>query len=160
MGKLGGWLAGIVAAIIATYAGWYFTRPPSTTTFEGMAYSESAPVPKAMVSITITGTSVNSGPIHNVTDENGAYRFDFTGLPETAGATLSVVASGFHNPAPTSLSKPLGSDIHQDFSLIPLTEAPIPDAGARPRPPAANRIPRYVRKAPEQATKFQIQAQH
>jgi hypothetical protein len=72
MGKLGGWLAGIVAAIIATYAGWYFTRPPSTTTFEGMAYSESSPVPKAMVSITITGTNVNSGPIHNVTDENGA----------------------------------------------------------------------------------------
>ena len=157
MGKLGGWLAGILAAIIATYAGWYFTRPPSTTTVEGMAYSESSPVPKAMVAITFTGTGVNSGPIHNVTDENGSYRFDFTGLPETAGATLSVVASGFHNSAPMSLPKPLGSDIHQDFALIPLTVPRIPGADARPQAPAPNRIPRYVRKAPEQATKFQVQ---
>jgi hypothetical protein len=89
-----------------------------------------------------------------------ARSFDFTGLPETAGATLSVVASGFHNPAPTSVPRALGSDIHQDFSLIPLIEPRIPGADARPQPPAANRIPRYVRKAPEQATKFQIQAQH
>jgi hypothetical protein len=123
-----------------------------------MAYSESSPVPKAMVAITITETSVNSGPIHNVTDENGSYRFDFTGLPETAGATLSVVASGFHNSAPMFLPKPLGSDIHQDFPLIPLTVPRIPGADARPQAPDTNRIPRYVRKAPEQATKFQVQA--
>jgi hypothetical protein len=65
MNKFGGWLAGVVAAIIAAiiggYAVWYFTRPPSTTIFEGMVYAASSAVPKAMVSLELTGAALTAG---------------------------------------------------------------------------------------------------
>jgi hypothetical protein len=157
MGKFGGWLAGILAAIIASYAAWYFTRPPSTTTVEGMVYSGNSPVAKAMVLITLTGNGEYGGPYHNSTDENGSYRFDFTGLRNTTSATLSVDANGFHDSQPKSLPNPLASDIRQDIPLTPLTVASGPSKGATPHLPAENRIPLYVRRSKTQATQFQLQ---
>ncbi len=153
MGKaVGAWLAGILAAIIGGYALYVLTRSPSTTTVEGMAYSASAAVPKAMVSLTLSGNGANSGPYHNVTDENGSYRFEFTGLSASAGATLRVVANGFHESSPVSLSRPLGPDIHEDFALIPLV-APHNPAG---HATLVEHKPNYVRKAAEQATLIRV----
>lgn len=145
---VGAWLAGILAAFLGGYALYYFTRPPSTTTVEGMAYSASAAVPKAMVSLTLSGNGANNGPFHNVTDENGSYRFDFTGLPATAGATLRVVAAGFHEPPAVSLLRPLGPDMHEDISLTPLVVPHAPAGHAM----LVEHKPNYVRKAAEQAT--------
>lgn len=159
MGKFGGWLAGLLATIIGGYAVWYFTQPPappSTTTFEGMVYSGSSPVASAMVSVNLTGSGVDPGPYHNVTDENGAYRLDLIGLPKTAGATLSVAASGYRDSAPKALFDPLVSVNRQDFPLTPLTpvaEAPAP--GGAQHPPLPH-LPLYVAKAAAQATRIKL----
>ena len=149
--KLGIWLAGILASVIAGYAVWYFTQPPATTILEGMAYSANAAVPKAMVSLTLKGNGADSGPFHNVTDENGSYRFDFTGLPSTTSATLSVVASGFHDPSPKSVGSPLGPDTHLDLPLTPLV-VPRRPPDEKEHAPLEEHKPNYVRKAAEQAT--------
>ncbi len=156
MGKIGVWLAGILATIIGGYAVWYFTRAPATTTFEGMVYSASAPVSKAMVSLELSGSGANNGSFHNVTDENGSYRFDFTGLPKTADAILSAAATGFQQSQPKQLPNPLGPDTHLDFPLTPLTVPQNPGVAAAPRPPVLDHKPLYVRKALEQATQVRI----
>jgi hypothetical protein len=160
MNKFGGWLAGVVAAIIAAiiggYAVWYFTRPPSTTILEGMVYAASSAVPKAMVSLELTGSGVNGGSFHNVTDENGSYRFDFTGLPETASATLRVVAAGFRASEPKLLSNPLGPDTHLDFPLTPVIVTQSPGVGQAPHPPAVEHKPQYVRKTLQEATQVRL----
>lgn len=155
MGKIGGWLAGILAAVIAGYAVWYFTRPPATTIIEGMVYSASSAVPKAMVSLTLTGDKASSEAIHNVTDDNGSYRFDFTGLPSGAGAILRVTAEGFRASAPQTLTSPLGPDVHQD---IPMEREVASNRGSpdEERPEAEAPKPRYVRKAAEEATRVQL----
>lgn len=150
MGKIVGWVAGIVAGIIVGCGVYYFTVP-SPTIFEGMVYSADSPVPKAMVSLQLTGSGVNQGVVHNVTDENGSYRFDFSGLPRTAGATLRAVAVGFQGSEPRLLSRPLSSNNHLDFPLKPLAAAPA----YRPSP-VITHIPPYVRKKADQATQIRL----
>ena len=160
MAKVGGWIAGIVASIIVGYAVWYLTRtppPPTVTTFEGMAYSGSAPVPKAMVAVQLSGTAGANGPVHDITDDNGAYRIDFTGLPANASAALSVTATGFQNADPKSFASPLETDVQFDFPLTPIVAA-APHKGAKPHPakPGTTHIPKYVRKSAAQATQIKI----
>lgn len=156
MSKVGVWLAGILATVIGGWAVWYLTRPPAVTTFEGMVYAGDDPVAKAMVAIQLSGSAGANGPVHDITDSNGSYRIDFTGLPDGSGATLSVVATGFQNPAPKSLSAPLQPDTHIDFPVDPLP----PPRGAppilRPRSPAVTHIPLYVPKSAAQATRFKV----
>lgn len=149
MSKVGGWLAGIAGAVIATYLGWYFTRtkptpppppPPAVTTFEGMVYSDSGPVPKAMVVVDLTGVAGANGAIHDVTDDSGAYKIELTGLPPDTGATLSVKAKGFEGAAPKVLSGPLQSDVRVDIGLSPVVlagAAAPPPVGQPAAPPPA-----------------------
>jgi hypothetical protein len=153
MGKFGAWLAGLLAAIIAGYAVWFFTKPPATTTIEGMVYSGSSPVAKAMVVLTLTGDRASSDSVHNVTDDNGAYRFDFTGLPSGVGAILRVTAVGFRNSPAETLNSPLGLDTHMDIPLITVAAPPreLPDQA---HPEVQLPKPRYIRKTADAATKI------
>lgn len=137
--KVGTWLAGIAGAVIATYLGWYFTQPkptlpppppPAVTTFEGMVYSGDAPVSKALVAVELTGNAGANGAIHDLTDDNGAYKIELTGLPPSTGATLSVVAKGFENGAPKLLSSPLQTDVRVDIPLSPVMLAAAPGNGS------------------------------
>src|SRR3984885_9906362 len=98
MNKFGGWLAGVFATIIGGYAVWYFTRPPSTTILEGMVYATSSAVPKAMVSLELTGSGANGGTFRNVTNENGSYRFDFTGSLKPQARLFAWSPPDFANP--------------------------------------------------------------
>lgn len=161
MAKVGGWLAGILAVVIGGWVVWYLTRPPAVTTFEGMVYAGSAPVARAMVAVSLTGSAGANGPIHDITDENGAWRIDFTGLPTNAGATVSVSAAGYQGAIPKSLAGPLQPDIHMDFPLsavpgsstAPPTLAPKPP---QPLHPGLVQMPRYVPKTASRATKFKV----
>ena len=161
MAKVGGWIAGIVAGIIVGYVVWYLTRtpppppPPAVTTFEGMVYSGSAPVPKAMVAVQLSGPAGANGPVHDITDDNGAYRIDFTGLPADAGATLSVTAAGYQGADPKSFASPLQTDVQFDFPLTPVA-APHNSAAPHPAKPGKRRMPNYVRKSAAQATQIKI----
>ena len=165
MGKFLGWLGGILATVIAGYAVWYFTRPAPSTTFEGMVINgpEVAPLPNAIVSVEIAGAG-NSGPFHDVTNEHGAYRLEFTGLGKLTGVTIAVQAKGFQPVKPASLSS-VTSDIHQDFVLIPAgTVSPPPPppppggvSGGGVRPPVVARMPVYIQKSAAQALKFTLQ---
>jgi hypothetical protein len=166
VGKVGNWLAGILAGIIVGCAVWYFTKapaPPVVTTFEGMVYSKSVPVPKAMVAVEFTGEANNTGPVHDFTDDNGSYRIDFTGLPKGAGATVRVSATGFKDPKARSVAGPLEQDIHVDFPLEPVAEVHLPTPSPvhgpveRPIEPAIARAPVYIRKGAAQATQIKIQ---
>jgi hypothetical protein len=164
MKKFMNWVAGILAGIIGAVAVYYLTRPappPSVTTFEGMVYSGSSPVARAMVQLELNGVINASGPIHNLTDGNGAYRFELSGLPTAAAARLVVTASGYQPSAAQSLPSPLQPDIHLDFPLNPVaTPAPPTGLGARVgvhvEQPAKLHIPLYIAKGVSQATKLQI----
>ncbi len=171
--KIVGWLGGIAATVISGYLLWYFEQPkpepppslaPVVTTFEGMVYSGDAPVAKAMVAVDLTGSAGANGAIHDITDDNGAYKIELTGLPEGTGATLSVAAKGFKDPAPKVLAEPLQTDVRVD---IPLSRVVIPvevPHGAAmpaplPPPPAKGGIahrPVYVPKSAADAVKFRI----
>lgn len=169
MGKFGTWLAGIVGSIIVGVAVYYFTQPkptppppppPVVTTLEGMVYSGSAPVPRAMVAVELKGAESN-GPIHQVTDENGSYRFEFPGLPADASATLQVTANGYEQAEPKSLGSPLGTDERLDFPLTPVPVAPPTGGGggavvAHPLHPGELHIPAYVRKGVAQTVQIRI----
>ena len=146
MGKFGGWLAGVLAVILGGYAVWYLTKPPATTTFEGMVYSGDAPVPNAMVAVELVGDSTN-GTYHDITDDHGSYSLVFTGLPTATGATIRVSAPGFQSADPQSLTSPLQGDIRLDFPLLPVT-APIK--------PAIAHIPAYIPKLDALTTKIKI----
>ncbi|MGH9598240.1 MAG: carboxypeptidase-like regulatory domain-containing protein [Terracidiphilus sp.] len=169
MGKFFGWLGGIVAGIAVGYGVWFFTKtpppppPPVVTTFEGMVYSGSVPVPKAMVAVDLTGSAGANGPVHDVTDANGAYRFDFTGLPTASGATLSVMATGYQTAQPKPIASPLQTDIHVDFPLMrtAMVGGRAPAAVEPERAPEAVQseaahIPKYVRKSAAQAKQVVI----
>jgi hypothetical protein len=165
MGKIGNWLAGIVAGIIVGYAVWYLTRPapvptppppPAVTIFEGMVYSGSAPVPKAMVVLDLTGDAATNGPVHDLTDENGAYRIDITGLPPAAGASLQVAAAGYRSAPPKPLSSPLQLDNRMDIALMPVPVPVSPGVAAAPVPAPVFHLPLYVRKGAAQATQARI----
>jgi hypothetical protein len=161
MAKVGGWLAGILAVVIGGWAVWFLTRPPAVTTFEGMVYAGSAPVGRAMVAVSLTGKAGANGPIHDITDENGAWRIDFTGLPTNAGATVSASAAGYQQAIPRVLTGPLQSDIHMDFPLNPVAASPgVGGPGpAHSRPPGLGQMPHYVPKPAAKATKFRVPAQ-
>jgi hypothetical protein len=146
MGKFGGWLAGILAVIIGGYAVWYLTKPPATTTFEGMVYSGDAPVPNAMVAVELTGGAA-SGTYHDVTDDHGSYSLVFTGLPTATGATIRVTAPGYESADTQSLTSPLQGDIRLDFPLLP---------AAAPVKPAIAHIPPYIPKLDALTTKIKI----
>ena len=170
MKKFGGWLAGVVGSIIVGYVVWYLTArvpaqsspptppPPAVTTFEGMVYSGSAPVAKAMVMVQLTGNAGVNGPIHDITDENGAYRIEFTGLPTTARASLSATAAGYEGSKPRSVASPLPADSHVDLPLSPMVQTPV---GPQPQPQAAAPIahlPLYVPKLASKAIRIQVPA--
>jgi hypothetical protein len=169
MSKFGSWLAGIIGSIIVGVAIYYFTKatpppptppPPAVTVFEGMVYSGSAPVPRAMVAVELRGSGITNGPVHDITDANGAYRFDFTGLPTDAGATLNVTATGYRDSASQSLSSPLQPDVHLDFPLSPVAVPPPAGLGvgpgAHPLQPGNLHIPKYVRKGATEAVQIKI----
>jgi len=156
MAKVGVWLAGILATVIGGWAVWYLTRPPAVTTFEGMVYAGNNPVAKAMVAVQLSGSAGANGPVHDITDQNGAWRIDFTGLPDGSGATLTVAATGYENAAPKSLSSPLQNDIHIDFPLSPVPPPRGIGPLVRPQLPAVTHIPLYVPKSAAQATKFRV----
>src|SRR5690348_16979863 len=167
--RVGGWLAGIAGAVIATYLGWYFTQPkptppppppPAVTTFEGMVYSGSGPVAKALVALALTGSAGVNGAIHDVTDDNGAYKIELTGLPPGTGATLSVAAKGFESGAPKVLAGPLQTDMRVDIGLdpvLPPVASPGPGA-AGPVHPVITHLPVYVPKSAAMAMKFKMAA--
>lgn len=186
--KVVGWLGGIAATVISGYLLWYFEQPkptpppppaPAVTTFEGMVYSGSDPVAKALVGVVLTGSAGANGAIHDITDDHGAYKIELTGLPEGTGATLSVAAKGFENAAPKILAGPLQSDVRVDIPLSPMVVAgvttPPPPVSATPGESAAPpttaapgqtknpvfthlHAPFYVPKSAALATKFKVAA--
>jgi hypothetical protein len=181
--KIVGWLGGVAATVISGYLLWYFEQPkpipppplvPAVTTFEGMVYSGDAPVAKALVAVALTGSAGANGAIHDVTDDNGAYRIELTGLPAGTGATLSVAANGFEETTPKVLAEPLQTDVRVDIPLNPVLTAvgAPPGLGAghgggngaanRHAPPPAEapiaHRPVYVPKSAAMAMKFRIAA--
>lgn len=150
-----GWLAGLAIAALAGYLVWYYTEPkppppppppPAVTTLQGMVYSGSKPVAKAMVAVQLTGAASAVEPVYDITDGNGAYRFDIAGLPSDAGATLIVRATGYETPEPRSIAGPLEADVRADFSLEPVprpgSASTAPSAGAQ-----GGKTPAYVEKS-------------
>jgi hypothetical protein len=168
MSKFNKWLAGILGPIIVAVAIFYLTKtppppppppPPAVTVLEGMVYSGSTPVPHALVAVDLKGTGLTNGPVHDLTDANGSYRFDFTGLPKDTGATLSATAAGYQNSSAQSLAGPLLSDIHMDFPLLPVAPAPPGNIGAtvgQHVQPGTFHIPAYVRRNAAQAMQIRI----
>jgi hypothetical protein len=167
MGKFGNWIAGVAATVISGVAIWYFTKTPVptpppqpapapiVTTFEGMVYSGDAPVANAMVAVELTGDAASNGAVHNVTDAHGSYLINLTGVPQAAGATLTVAATGYREGGPESLSIPLQPDNRLDVALTPMVKAPI--IAEMPTHPPVRHMPAYVRKNAAQATQFRIQ---
>jgi len=168
MKKFTQWMAGILAGIIGSVAVYYLTRPdppPAVTTFEGMVYSGSSPVAHAMVQLDLDGVVNISGPIHDITNENGSYRFELTGLPHTASARLLATANGYVASSAQSLLSPLQPETHLDFPLSPVSApAPAPpppsvpgdSAGAPTAQPAQVHIPMYIAKGASQAMRIRI----
>jgi len=164
MKKFVTWVAGILASVIGAVAVYYLTRPappPAITTFEGMVYSGSSPVAHAMVQLELNGVVSISGPIHDITNENGSYRFELTGLPNAASARLLATANGYHSSSAQSLLSPLQPVTHLDFPLS-LAAAPSPPAGIGAsvgshvtQIPQAH-IPLYIAKGASQAMKLRI----
>ena len=160
MKKVGAWLAGLLAVVLGGWLTWYLTRPPAVTTVEGMVYTGDAAVPNAMVEIDLTGDNANAGPVHDLTDQNGSYRIEFTGLPHGAGAVLRVAATGYLDAQPQTLASPLETDTHLDFALIHAVTTPAVGAAphlAQPHsPPLMAHIPAYIPKAANKATMIKI----
>jgi len=168
LAKVGAWLAGIAATVISGYLLWYFTVPkpppvppaPAVTTFEGMVYSNDAPVAKAMVSLKLTGTAGTGGPIVDFTDDNGAYKFELTGLPDKTEGTLAADAQGYEPIKPRRLPTPLQTDVRLDIPLTLLVAVAGPTPGPTPAPKQAPtglvRIPAYVPKTAIMAKQVRI----
>jgi hypothetical protein len=159
MGKFIGWLGGILAVVIGGWLVWYLTRPPSTTTFEGMVINgdASAPVPGAMVSIEIK-SAPSTEPYHDFTDDHGSYRLDFTGLGRSSNVTIQVTAKGFQRPGPASIGT-VALDNRRDFVLTPLADANPPSGpGAGSAHLPAMTRPAYIQKTLRQAVRVQLQA--
>lgn len=168
IGKVVTWVAGVAATIISSVAIWYFTKPapappppppPVVTKFEGMVYSGSAPVAKAMVVLDLTGDPAANGDYHDITDENGAYSIELTGLPQGIGAQVAASAQGFTNAQPQAMASPLSTDERMDISLTPVVAVAEPEAPPAPlhglqHPPVeAPHRPVY---RPKQVTKAQF----
>jgi len=159
MNKFLGWVAGILAVVIAGWLVWYLTKPPATTKFEGMVIDAAAntAVPNAMVTVEITGAA-NSGSYHDVTNPNGSYRIEFTGLSKSSSATVQAEAKGFRSPAPGRFET-IAVDMRHDIELTP--NAPeAPGHGAIIPAPALGRRPPYIQKSLAEGKLFQIQQKH
>jgi|HubBroStandDraft_6_1064221.scaffolds.fasta_scaffold00874_15 hypothetical protein len=156
MNKFLSWVAGILAVVIAGWLVWYLTKPPATTTFEGMVVDAAAntAVPNAMVTVEITGAA-NSGSYHDMTDANGAYRIDFTGLSKSSSATVQAEAKGFRSPGPGRFPT-LAVDMRHDIELTP--NAPeVPGHVAVIPTPALGRRPAYIQKTLAEGKLIRIQ---
>ena len=173
MGKFFGWLGGILATVISGWLVWYLTTrtpppaptptPPQTTTFEGMVINKLAvaPLPNAIVAVEIAGAA-SSGPFHDVTDEHGAYRLNFTGLDKPSGVTITVEAKGFQQAKPALLAS-ITSENRQDFELLPdpaANPSPPPPAGipGAVHPPVVMQKPAYIQKPVASMYRLPIQA--
>jgi hypothetical protein len=121
-----------------------------------MVYSGDSPVEKAMVEVSLTGNAGANGPIHDVTNANGSYRIELTGLPKGTGATLFATAKGYEKGQPKLLSGPLQTDVRIDLPLTPMVTKVAPPTGAEPLNPAITHIPIYVPKSAALAMKFHI----
>ncbi|HKV95562.1 MAG TPA: hypothetical protein VJW20_23655 [Candidatus Angelobacter sp.] len=154
MRKFIGWLGGIAATVIAGYVLWYLTNKPAPPApapsqaiiFEGMVIdgSKNLPLQKAMVSFQIDGSN---NLYHQVTDENGAYRIDFTDLTKSSSVVVNAEANGFNKATPVKFARH-STDNHQDFLLTPVATAPPPPvATATPHPLVLSHPPVYIRRA-------------
>jgi hypothetical protein len=178
LSKVGAWVAGIAATVISGLLVWYLSQPKPApppppqavvTTFEGMVYSGDAPVAKALVAVRLTGSAGTNGAIHDITDDNGAYKIELTGLPPGTGARLSVAAKGYKDAGPKILAEPLQSDMRVDVDLRPElipVESPGKGSGgggaaaAQPLHPVqpGTHLPIYRPKTASMATKVRIAA--
>lgn len=124
-------IATIVSGVIIGVIVWWVTRPPSITTIEGVVYNsqvENGRVANAMVMLEIREGSTVNGPYRYPTDNNGVYQLEFSGLPRSANAIISVRAAGFENPKDVTLNS-LSDVTHQDIGLTPLPVAGGPAPG-------------------------------
>lgn len=157
--KVGTWLAGILAVVIGSWVTWKIEQPPpapTVTTVQGMVYAGNDPVARAMVAVELTGSGAAAGTLHDVTDPNGAYRFEFTGLPKGSGAILTVAASGFQSVSPKIWSAPLQTNIQFDVPLSPLASAAPPAPGLGPHLPAEVHLPPYIPKPAAKAARLKF----
>lgn len=145
MKKFGIWLAGIVGTILAGVGVYYLTLPKPPVVFEGMIYSGDSPVAKAMVELELKAGGPGGGTYHDSTDENGAYRLEFTGLKNPEAVTYIVSAPGYQASGPKTFPSAFGTDNRMDIELTQLVASaganpvPAPGAGAAaPGAPAAN----------------------
>jgi hypothetical protein len=159
MNKVIGWVAGILATVIGSCLVYYLTRPPTTTTFEGMVINgeASAPISGALVSLEIK-SAANGEPYHDFTDEHGSYRLDFTGLEKSTTVTIAVTAHGFEALAPASIrAAPL--DNRRDFVLTPLSAPPRPSGSATGSAHIPVLVhPAYIQKARQETFKVHLQS--
>src|SRR5215467_4004427 len=124
-------IATIVSGVVIGVVVWWLTRPPITTTFEGVVYNnqvESAPIANAMVMFEIREGRIINGPYRHPTDSNGVYQIDFSGLSKSANIVISVRATGFQDPPAITLRS--FSDVtHQDVGLTPVPASGRPVIG-------------------------------
>lgn len=145
-----GWVGGILAAVISGFIVYKMTVPPApvaVTSFEGMVYSGSDPVPNAMVVIDLSGVGAGSGSFRDETDDHGSYRLDIQEMPKSWSGTASASAKGFVASAPAALTGPAGTEIRKDIALSPER---VTSGGASPPGPLVPHIgvmPRYFPKA-------------
>jgi hypothetical protein len=135
MKKFGIWLAGILSTIIAGAGVYYITLPKPPVVFEGMVYSGSSPVAKAMVELELKANGPGGGVYHDWTDENGAYRLEFAGLKDPSAVTFHVTATGFQDYGPQAFPSAFGTDNRMDIALTQLTA--VAGAGTAPAAPVA-----------------------
>jgi hypothetical protein len=170
-------VAPAVVVVIGAFATAYFngcfekstsppTPPQAVTTFDGMIYSDTGPVAKAMVELDLSGSAGANGPTHFYTDATGRYRFDVPAALSGTVARLSVKAAGYKQAGPAKVALPLQADNRMDF---PLTAEPAPVAStgggggsaAPPHPPlqihpGIAHLPAYVPLTAAQAVRVRI----
>jgi hypothetical protein len=128
---------------------WPVKESATETSLQGMVYNADAPVAKAMVYLILVGSGTNE-TYHNVTDENGSYRFD--NLPSKVSASVRAEAGGYRASSVQSLPSPLQHNVRIDIALTPL-----PSPGTIPQEKPKTQIehkPVFVPKAVDQATRI------
>jgi hypothetical protein len=160
------WVGGIVSAVLIAYLSWYLTRPPvpvPPTTFDGMVIdkAQTAPIPKAMVTVNIQGSD-GAGEFYDFTDEHGSYRFDFEALEKSATVNVSVQANGYQKGQPAAIPV-LNVNNRHDFLMEPVPR-PTPPAGVPVVPPAAvtpaAHLPLFVPKMMQQKVNLKAVLKH
>lgn len=139
MTKFGGWMAGVVSAVIAGFLVWYLTQPPPTTVFEGMVYDSGAsvPVPNAMILVQIDSLGES---FHSATNSHGSYNLTFVGLKKSSKANLQITANGF---APFSIPSFAVEEDNRHDAPLAYTQTPRPPVHyPRSSPPRYIPVPR------------------